>query len=172
MKYFGSALLVLLLSTTVLAKDKSNRKPVPGGIRADSDMYKRWEQMVRPQKFPLLPTVKNLKIDKTKTALNAQRYIFHMDVNSLDFKNEVFEDGYFYFVYKNKEQGNLLLAVQPKYRDCFDDLKKKFDQMQWVTFTTSTLMKLPVMVLEYPRQCLGSFKYTGSKLKNARGDFD
>lgn len=70
-----------------------------------------------------------------------------------------------------------MLVVHPKWKKCFDDLKKKFDQMQWVVFIQDKIEDpegkgpaFPALALEYPRQCLGSLKTTGSKLPDAAGE--
>ncbi len=180
----GAILTLILVSTaTANAESKPKRDPVPGGARADHEFYKKWERMIKDQKFPLLPAkaseIPLPDLNKASTE-GRQRYIFHMDVNSVHINDKTDWDGKYYnMVYNSKEFGVVLLLVMPKYRKCFDDLKKKFDQMQWVVFVWSEwdlreegLGKVKQLALEYPRQCLGQLKTTGSKLKDAVGELE
>lgn len=175
----------LILTSTVIAKskgkakivetkeDKPYRDPTPGGAKADHHFYKQWVGMIEPQHFPQLPPSSKLEKDgdKLPSLEKRQRYIFQMDASLVDLKNEIWDEGYYYYAYSDKEQGDLLLVVHPKYRKCFDDLKKKFDYMQWEVFEYGELAGRKQIVLEYPRQCLGQLKDTGSKLPSALGAF-
>jgi hypothetical protein len=182
------AILILTLSVTVQAKEKSKakaapkapetkedkpyREPVPGGARADHHFWKQWEGMVKDQHFPQLPHSDVLKQDKSdyeKGSDVRQRYIMQIDTAAVDLKNEVWDEGYYVYAYSTKEQGDFLLQVHPKYRKCFDDLKKKFDYLQAVVFTHGEIVGRKVVRLEKLRQCLGQLKETGSKLPGATG---
>lgn len=176
-------ILICILSSTVMAKskvkskdvetkeDKPYREPVPGGAKADHHFYQQWVGMIEPKHFPQLPHSSKLAADgdKLPSIETRQRYIFQMDTTFVDLKNEIWDEGYYYYAYSNKEQGDLLIVVHPKYRKCFDDLKKKFDYMQLEVFEYGELAGRKQIVLEYPRQCLGQLKETGSKLKTAKG---
>lgn len=179
--------MIFVLSSNVIAKskakskaaeskeDKPYRDPVPGGANADGYFYQQWRDMVQPQNFPFLPKADVLVKDKTDYELDSnkrKRYIFYMDVTKVDMKNEIWDEGYFHYAYSDKESGDFLLQVHPQYRKCFDDLTKKFDQMQWVVFTHGEIVGRKVLRLEKPRQCLGQFKYTGSKLPTAKSEFE
>lgn len=185
MKQAAVIIFFLFTSSIALAKGegKPKRDPVPGGAKADHHFYKQWESMVKGQKYPLLPaTAKEIPLpDLTKeSTAGRQRYIFHMDVNAVRVNDKEAWDGKYYnFPYNSKEFGVVLLLVLPKYRKCFDDLTKKFDQMQWVVFvwsewdlTEEGLGKVKQLSLEYPRQCLGQLKTTGSKLPTAVGELE
>lgn len=177
--------LIVILSLSAQAKEKSKTKakakpkedapyvdPVPGGARADHYFWKQWEGMVKDQHFPQLPHSDELKKDKSDYELNSddrKRYIFQLDTDAIDLKNEIWDEGYYVYAYSTKGQGDFLLQVHPQYRKCFDDLKKKFDYMQWVVFTHGEIVGRKVIRLEKPRQCLGQLKETGSKLKTAVG---
>jgi len=174
--------IALSLSVTAFADDKPKRETVPGFPNADAHFYTKWEGMVKAQHFPFLPEkasaipLPNLKEEST---VGRQRYVFHMDVNSTHVDDKTWDGTHYNYVYRSKEFGLILLLVMPKYRECFDNLKKKFDQMQWVVFvwdehdlTAEGFGKVKQLALEYPRQCLGQFKYTGSKLKNAKTGFE
>lgn len=154
-----------------VSEDKPYREPVPGGAKADHHFYKQWVGMIEPKHFPQLPHSSKLATggDKLPSIETRQRYIFQMDTSFVDLKNEIWDEGYYYYAYSNKEQGDLLIVVHPKYRKCFDDLKKKFDYMQLEVFEYGELAGRKQIVLEYPRQCLGQLKETGSKLKTAKG---
>lgn len=178
-------ILICLLSSTVIAKSKAKskdvetkeekpyREPVPGGAKADQYLYTQWVGQVEPQKFPQLPHSDVLKKDKTDYDLHSddrKRYIMQIDTSSVDLKNEIWDEGYYHYAYSNKEQGDFLIQVHPRYRKCFDNLKKKFDYMQAVVFTHGEIVGRKVIRIEKPRQCLGDLKYTGSKLPNALSD--
>ena len=159
----------------VAKKDKPYRDPVPGGANADGYFYQQWQDMVQPQGFAFLPKADVLMKDKTDYEVDSskrKRYIFYMDVTKVDMKNEIWDAGYYHYAYSDKEQGDFLLQVHPQYRKCFDDLTKKFDQMQWVVFTNGDMVGRKQIRLEKPRQCLGQFTYTGSKLPTAKSEFD
>jgi len=163
-----------LLLTAVSAQAKTYQGPVqspPGGARADHHLYDQWVRMIEPQKFGFLPHSDELKklepkLEKDQTA--RKRYILHIATSKVDLKNEIYDDGYYYFAYSNKENGDLLLVVHPKYRKCFDDLTKKFDLMQAEVYQLGDLVGRQQVVIEYPRQCLGQLKDTGSKLPDAK----
>lgn len=163
--------------TTAKSTDKKYQGPVespPGGGRADHFLVQQWENMIEPQKFPQLLTSKELgKLEKSlpEKQTERQRYIFQIDTAHVDLKNEIWDDddGYYRFAYSTKEQGDFLIVVHPKYRKCFDDLKKKFDYMQAEVYQLGELVGRQQVVLEYPRQCLGQLKRTGSKLPSAKG---
>ena len=127
--------------------------------------------MIQGQKFPPLPHESKLEGDPKKLPKieSRQRFVFQLDTRFVDIKNEIWDDGYYYYAYRSKDQGNLWIVVHPKYRVCFDDLTKKFDLMQWVSFENGEIAGWKQVVLEYPRQCLGQLKDTGSKLKTAKG---
>lgn len=166
--------ILLGLSLSAQAEDKPRRDPVPGGARADHHFYKQWENMVKGQKFPQLPHASKLTMDGKKLPkIEArQRYIFQMDVRFVGDKDVIWDRGYYYFPYETKEQGKLWIVVHPKYRDCFDDLGKRFDLMQFVVWENGDLEGWKQVVVEYPRQCLGQLKTTGSKLKDAKGELE
>lgn len=143
----------------------------PGGARADHVLWKQWEGMVKDQHFPQLPHSDVLKKDKSDFEVGSdarQRYIMQIDVDAVDLKNEIWDEGYYVYAYETKGQGELWIQVHPMYRKCFDDLKKKFDYMQAVVFTHGEITGRKVVRLEKPRQCLGQLKDTGSKLKDAK----
>ena len=168
--------MVALLFCTVAqgkAKDQKYLGPIeqpPGGARADHHLWKQWEGMVRDQKFPQLPHSSKLEKDDDKLGpqINRPRYIMQIATDQVDLKNEIFDQGYYYFAYSTKDQGDLMIVVHPKYRKCFDDLRKKFDFMQAVVFTGGDLVGRIQVVLEKPRQCLGQLKDTGSKLPDTK----
>ncbi|MGE3683032.1 MAG: hypothetical protein AB7G93_15010 [Bdellovibrionales bacterium] len=167
-------ILVTLISLAATAKEGKTKylgpiESPPGGARADHALYKQWEGMIRHQKFPMLPHSSKLEKDQKKLPPqnDRQRYIMQIATDRVDLKNEIYDQGYYYFAYSDKEQGDLLIVVHPKYRKCFDDLKKKFDFMQAVVFEYGELVGRKQVVLEYPRQCLGQLKDTGSKLSDA-----
>lgn len=176
-------ILILSASIAASAKDKPKTKvapkpkedapyvePVPGGARADHQLWKQWEGMVKDQKFPELPHSDVLKKDKTDFELNSddsKRYIMQIATDAVDLKDPIWDEGYYHFAYSTKEQGDFLIRVHPMYRNCFDDLKKKFDFMQAVVFTHGEIVGRKVVRLEKPRQCLGQLKDTGSKLPDA-----
>lgn len=171
-------ILVLLLASTLAHAKKKYQGDIqepPGGARADHHLYSQWEGMVKDQKFPSLPYAGKLEVDAEKLPKDQtkrQRYIMQIDTAAVDLKNEIWDEGYYYFAYSTKEQGDFLLVVHPKYRKCFDDLKKKFDYMQAVVFEYGELVKRIQVVIEYPRQCLGQLKESGSKLPTAVGAID
>lgn len=145
---------------------------VPGGARADHFLFRQWQDMIQPQRFPMLPHSDKLKpLEKKLSADQAkrQRYIMQIAVDKIDLKEEIFDEGYYYFAYSDKDQGDLLIVVPPYYRKCFDDLEKKFDFMQAEVYQLGDLVGRQQVVLEYPRQCLGQLKETGSKLPTATG---
>lgn len=177
-------ILTLLVSFTAIAKDnpktkkatedKPYREPVPGGARADHQLWKEWEGMVKDQHFPQLPHAEVLKGDNSdysKGSDSRQRYIMQIDTAAVDL-NEIWDENYYHFAYSTKEQGDFLLQVHPKYRKCFDDLKKKFDYLQAVVFTHGEIVGRKVVRIEKLRQCLGQLKETGSKLPEAKGFMD
>ena len=178
----------LSISVTAFAREKAKTKaapkpkveaksadtpylePVPGGVRADHEFYKRWEGSIRHQKFEQLPNSSVLLKDKDQVhSDDRKRYIFQLDADAIDLKNEIWDEGYYHYAYSTKEQGDYLLQVHPKYRKCFDDLKKKFDFLQWVVFSNGEIVGRKVIRLEVPRQCLGDIKESGSKLPTAKG---
>ncbi len=182
------AILILTISVSVNAKDKPKTKiapkesvvqedppyrdPVPGGARADHHFYTKWRDMIQPAKFPFLPHSSELMKDKEEEKVHSnqrKRYILHLDTSHVDMKNEIWDSGYYHYAYSTKEQGDFLIQVHPQYRICFDNLTKKFDEMQWSVFTNGDLVGRKVIRLEVPRQCLGQLKETGSKLKSATG---
>jgi len=176
------SILIIALSFSVSAKEKTKSKakaavttqdedkpkvePVPGGARADHEFYKRWEDSIRHQKFEQLPHSSVLLKDKDQIQSDERkRYIFQLDTAAIDLKNEIWDEGYYHYAYSTKEQGDYLLQVHPKYRKCFDDLKKKFDFMQWVVFPHGDIVGRKVIRLEAPRQCLGDIKEsTGARV--------
>lgn len=176
MKQVFLILMLSLISTVTFGKtvSKPRRDPVPGGARADHHFYKQWESMIKNQKFPQLPHASKLAKDAKKlpSVETRQRYIFQMDVRFVGDKDVIWDDGYYYFPYETKEQGKLWIVVHPKYRVCFDDLGKRFDLMQFVVWENGDLEGWKQIVVEYPRQCLGQLKTTGSKLKDAKGELE
>tara|TARA_B110001454_G_C12723340_1_gene436838 strand:- start:53647 stop:54168 length:522 start_codon:yes stop_codon:yes gene_type:complete len=168
-------IIAVVFSITMAANAKKKYlgpiESPPGGARADHQLWKQWEGMVKDQHFPQLPHSDVLKKDKTdyeNDSSKRQRYIMQIDVDAVDLKNEIFDDGYYHFAYSSKGQGDFLIQVHPKYRLCFDDLKKKFDYMQAVVFTHGEIVGRKVVRIEKPRQCLGQLKDTGSKLPDAK----
>jgi len=179
-------ILIFVLSVTATAKSKTKpksepksptvkeeapyREPVPGGVRADQEFWKKWEGSIRHQGFKILPHSDELKKDKDQVHSDQRpRYILHMDTSKVDMKNEIWDEGYYHYAYSTKEQGDFLLQVHPRYRECFDDLTKKFSEMQWVVFGHGEIVGRKVLRLETPRQCMGQLKETGSKLPTASG---
>ncbi|MBY0314407.1 MAG: hypothetical protein K2Q26_02740 [Bdellovibrionales bacterium] len=167
-------IIAVFASVTVTAKESKKKylgpiESPPGGARADHDLWKQWEGMVKHQHFPPLPHSSKLEKndDKLGPQVTRKRYIMQIATDMVDLKNEIYDEGYYYFAYTDKEQGNLMLVVHPKYRKCFDDLRKKFDFMQAVVYQGGALVGRIQVVLEYPRQCLGQLKDTGSKLRDA-----
>lgn len=142
-----------------------------GGQTTDIFLYKQWEFSVKHQKFPPLPKQETGKEDFTDMSppSKRKRYIFQLAVDQLDSKVEVWdpEGGYYMFKYADPDQGNLWLRFHPQYRDSFDNLKTKFDFMQWVSYTHGDYQGRKVIFLEAPRQCLGDLAFTGSKLPTA-----
>lgn len=168
-------LLMILVLIGSVAQAKKYQGPIeepPGGAKVDQHLYKQWVNMIEPQHFPMLPHSDKLVADDKKLPAmeKRQRYIVHLDTAKVDMKNEIYDEGYYYFAYSTKEQGDLLVVVHPKYRKCFDDLKKKFDYMQAEVFEYGELAGRKQIVIEYPRQCVGTLKYTGSKLPSALSD--
>lgn len=167
--------IVLLACGSAQAKDKKKYlgpiEQPPGGGRADHYMYDKWENSVRHQGFPQLPHASKLikDWDKLPPVPERQRYIMQIATDAVDLKNEIYDKGFFYFAYSNKEQGDLLIMVHPKFRLCFDDLRKKFDFMQAVVIEYGELVGRKQVAIEGLRQCWGDFKYTGSKLPGAKG---
>ena len=168
--------ILALLTTISIPAFAGGKCPAPGALpyggRTDYTLAQNW-QAAQDQHFPILPAQKDLKdepYDPSQLA-SAPRYIFHMDVGSLQngHKPIFCENGYFYFFYKNKEQGQLALVALPKWRKCFDNLKAKFSEMQWVVLNNGPADSgVHEIVLEAPRQCTGDFKETGSKLSTAK----
>lgn len=148
--------------------EKPYRAKPPGGQATDIFLYKQWEFSVKHQKFPPLPKQEAGKEDFTDMSppSKRKRYIFQLAVDQLDSKVEAWdpEGGYYMFKYADPDQGNLWLRFHPQYRDCFDNLKTKFDFMQWVSYTHGDYQGRKVIFLEAPRQCLGDLAFTGSKL--------
>lgn len=175
MRHLFICIVILSTSfyTNAKSDDKPYRDPVPGGARADHHFYNKWRDMIAPAKFALLPNSETLKKDKDQVHSDDRpRYIFHMTTSKVDMKNEIWDEGYYHYAYSDKTQGDFLLQVHPKYRKCFDDLSKKFDEMQWVVFAHGEIVGRKVIRLETPRQCLGQLKDTGSKLPTATGAFN
>lgn len=163
----------LLITAGAHAEDKPYREPVPGGARADHHFYNKWRDMIQPAKFPIMPHSDVLKKDQDQAHSDKRpRYILHLATAKVDLKEEIWDEGYYHFAYSTKEQGDFLIQVHPKYRKCFDDLTKKFDEMQWVVFGHGEIVGRKVIRLETPRQCLGQLKETGSKLPSAVGAID
>lgn len=189
-----SILTVLCLSIAVSAKDKtktkaeSAKKPkviygeLPGNGRPDHHFAHLWDNMIKDQKFPILPKVGEFDMsdeERDRSTDDRKRYIFHMDTSAVNMKTLELDpaDGYYKVAYSTKGQGTLFLVFLPKYRKCFDDLTKKFDEMQWVVLFNQKIEdpegKGPTfaeIILEQPRQCVGALKSTGSKLPTAKGD--
>lgn len=151
--------------------EKPYRAKPPGGQTTDIFLYKQWEFSVKHQKFSPLPKQESGKEDFVDMSPPAKRkrYIFQLAVDQLDSKVEAWdpEGGYYMFKYADPDQGSLWLRVHPQYRDCFDNLKLKFDFMQWVSYFHGDLQGRKVIFLEAPRQCLGDLAFTGSKLPTA-----
>lgn len=163
---------ILLMTVIAQAEEKPYRDPVPGGARADHHFFKKWQDQIQPAKFKIMPHSDVLKKDQDQTQSDDRpRYIFHMATSKVDMKEEIWDEGYYVYAYSTKEQGDFLIQVHPKYRKCFDDLTKKFDEMQWVVFGHGEIVGRKVIRLETPRQCLGQLKDTGSKLPDATGAF-
>lgn len=180
MRYF--IILAVLLNCTVgqgKAKDhKEKVDPVPGGARADHHFYQNWEDGIRHQKFPILTKgFDTSDEEKDKSIDDRKRYVFHMGTSDLvlsSLKYNEMDDGYYRVTHKSKELGIMVLVFHPKYRKCFDDIKNKFDEMQWVVLLNDRIddpsgkgPSFAEIILETPRQCLGKLVITGSKLKTA-----
>lgn len=176
MKNLFFLMVALLFCTVAQGKAADQKKyagPIespPGGARADHALYKQWESMVKDQKFPMLPHSSKMEKDDDKLGPQTKRprYIMQIATDRVDLKNEIYDEGYYYFAYSDADQGDLMIVVHPKYRKCFDDLKSKFDFMQAVVYPGGALVGRIQVVLEYPRQCLGQLKDTGSKLPDAK----
>lgn len=159
-------LVLMLISSTVFAEGRVD--PVPGGARADYHFFDQWEHMIKDQQFPMLTKETFKKNFEAKSVEAQPRYILHLSTANLQFSNVVWDQGYWYYQYDNAEQGSFWLAVHPKYKKCFDDAKKKFDLMQWVVFPWGEINGTQTLTVEYPRQCLGQLKDSGSKLPSAK----
>lgn len=151
--------------------EKPYRAKPPGGQSTDFFLYKQWEFSAKHQKFPPLPKQEAGKEDFTDMSppSKRKRYIFQLATDQLDSKVEAWdpEGGYYMFKYSDPDQGSLWLRFHPQYRDCFDNLKIKFDFMQWVSYIHGDYQGRKVIFLEAPRQCLGDLAFTGSKLPTA-----
>jgi len=155
--------------------------PVPGGARADHHFSQEWDNMVKHQNFPTLTKgFDTSDEEKAKSIDDRKRYIFYMGTSDLvlsSLKYNEMDDEYYRVTHKSKELGTMVLVFHPKYRKCFDDVKKKFEQMQWVALLNDRIddpagkgPSFAEIILERPRQCLGKLKSTGSKLPTAVGD--
>jgi hypothetical protein len=122
-----------------------------------------WDNMIKHQRFPFLPNSSKMPEKFNKDPKKRQRYIFHMDTHAL-LKQSYFEDNNYWLVFKNKPMGTYVLIVHPKYKKCFDNAKNKFDEMQIVVFSNGKLNGIETIVVEYLRQCNGTYKATGGKL--------
>ncbi|MBL7554640.1 MAG: hypothetical protein JNM24_02375 [Bdellovibrionaceae bacterium] len=151
--------------------EKPYREKPPGGKTTDIFLYKQWEFSVKHQKFLPLPKQEAGKEDFSDMSppSTRKRYIFQLSVDQLDSSFEAWdpEGGYYMFQYTDPDQGNLWLRVPPQFRDCFDNLKLKFDFMQWVSYIVGDYQGRKVIFLEAPRQCMGDLAFTGSKLPMA-----
>jgi len=151
--------------------EKPYREKPPGGQTVDLFLYKQWEFSVKHQQFTPLPLQAGAKEDFVDMSPPAKRkrYIFQLAVDQLDSKVEAWDPagGYYMFKYSDPDQGSLWLRVHPQYRSCFDNLKIKFDFMQWVSYIHGDYQGRKVIFLESPRQCLGDLAFTGSKLPTA-----
>jgi hypothetical protein len=164
------------------AKKVSERyDPVPGGARADFHFSQEWDDMVKHQKFPTM--VKGFDVsdeEKDKPTDDRKRYIFYLGTSDLilsSLKYNEMDDGYYRVTHKSKEFGTMVLVFHPKYRKCFENVTAKFEQMQWVALLNDRIddpegkgPSIAEIILERPRQCLGTFKSTGSKLPSAKSD--
>lgn len=145
-----------------------------GGPNLDAELDHEWKTYIRDQGFPTLPhSSKMPKLSATDTIETRQRYILRMHTSSLNPRIEKGDDGYFQMLYASKEQGNFLLVVHEKFKDCLKDARKKFDAMEWIAFSNGSYdtedgKGLQSIVVEKPRQCVGNYGPSGGKLKKAK----
>lgn len=160
-------LILLLLSAAIAMADSVKTRL--GGPNLDEELHQEWMTYIKDQAFPLMPPASKLAETKLDTDLTKrQRYILHVGTSHIN-KKSVFNEGYHYFNYKSAETGRIFLVVHPKFRDCFDDVQKKFDQMQMVVFPNGKPNSdVYEVIVEKLHQCRGDFAGSGGKLKKAK----
>jgi hypothetical protein len=137
----------------------------------DWQLWERWEAQVKPQRFPIVTSSKQV-IDGTRFDIPAeqrQRFIFQVPTALLqDLTADVKKlQSTKFDVYgvRIPNVGNFLIAVPDQWKKCFRDAKKKFDGMQMVAVADLvTELGSPIMSVELPRQCDGTVKDTGGLL--------
>lgn len=159
-------LLTVLLSTTALAG------PL-GGPNLDSELAFEWKTRIADQKFPMLPHASKMPkiVASSDTLKMRQRYIMYIGTAHLNpDMQEGFSEGYYQMHYASKVQGNFLLEIHSKYKECFENARKKFDEMQLVVFSNGSYptpngQGMEGVIVEKVRQCRGDYPESGGKLK-------
>lgn len=164
--------IILLLASTAMADGAKTRL---GGPNLDAELHHEWQTYVKDQAFPSLPHSSKLPKEPSEPdRAKRQRYIMYLDMRRLNSRMEDHAKykGYYQMQYASKEAGNYIVAVHEKFKECFVNAAKKFDEMQAVVFQEESYeadaTRVHAIVVEKPHQCRGDFPASGGKLKKTK----